>query len=64
MKEALLKVGNDPAFRRDWEELVLEGHPFEQLFSGKEISERVKVYTDWLPEIMSIYKRLAHEAPK
>ncbi len=64
MEEALLKVGNDAAFRKDWEELVLEGHPFEQMFSGKEIFENVKVYTDWRPEILSMYKRLAHEPPK
>jgi hypothetical protein len=24
----------------------------------------VKLYTDWHPEIVSVYKRLAHEAPK
>jgi tripartite-type tricarboxylate transporter receptor subunit TctC len=64
MEEALLKVGKDPAFRKDWEDLVLEGLPFEQMFNGKEVLEEVKVYTDWRPEIMSMYKRLAHEAPK
>ena len=64
MEEALLKVGKDPAFRKDWEDVVLEGNAFEQMFTGKEVFENVKVYTDWRPEIMSIYKRLAHEAPK
>jgi hypothetical protein len=64
MEEALLKVGKDPAFRKDWEDLVLEGLAFEQMFSGKEILENVKVYTDWRPEVLSMYKRLAHEAPK
>ena len=64
MEEALLKVGNDPTFRKDWGDLVLEGSTFEQMFSGKEVLEDVKVYTDWRPEIMSMYKRLAHEAPK
>jgi tripartite-type tricarboxylate transporter receptor subunit TctC len=64
MEEALLKVGKEPAFRKDWEDLVLEGHAFEQMFNGKEVLEEVKVYTDWRPEIMSMYKRLAHEAPK
>ena len=64
MEEALLKVGKDPAFRKDWEDVVLEGHAFEQMFTGKEVFENVKVYTDWRPEIMSIYKRLAHEAPR
>jgi tripartite-type tricarboxylate transporter receptor subunit TctC len=64
MEEALLKVGKDPAFRKDWEDVVLEGLPFEQMYSGKEVLENVKVYTDWRPEIMSMYKRLAHEAPK
>jgi Tripartite tricarboxylate transporter family receptor len=64
MEDALLKVGKDPAFRKDWEDLVLEGNPFEQMFSGKEVFEDVKSYTDWRPEIMSMYKRLAHEAPK
>jgi tripartite-type tricarboxylate transporter receptor subunit TctC len=64
MEEALIKVGNDPTFRKDWGDLVLEGSTFEQMFSGKEVLEDVKVYTDWRPEIMSMYKRLAHEAPK
>jgi hypothetical protein len=64
MEEALLKVGKDPAFRKDWEDLVLEGLAFEQMFSGKEVFENVKIYTDWRPEILSMYRRLAHEAPK
>ena len=64
MEEALLKVGKDPTFRKDWEDLVLEGLAFEQMFSGKEVFENVKIYTDWRPEILSMYKRLAHEAPK
>jgi len=64
MEEALLKVGKDPAFRKDWEDVVLEGNAFEQMFGGKEVFEDVKTYTDWRPEIMSMYKRLAHEAPK
>jgi hypothetical protein len=34
------------------------------MYSGKEIFENVKIYTDWRPEILSMYKRLAHEAPK
>jgi tripartite-type tricarboxylate transporter receptor subunit TctC len=63
VEEALLKIAKDPAFRKDWEVLVLEGNPFEQMFSGKEVLEDVKQYTDWRPEILSMYKRLAHEAP-
>jgi tripartite-type tricarboxylate transporter receptor subunit TctC len=64
VEEALLKVGKDPAFRKDWEDLVLEGHPFGQMFDGKQILEEVMAYTDWRPEIMNMYKRLAHEAPR
>ena len=64
MEEALLKVGTDPAFRKDWEDVVLEGNAFEQMFGGKEVFEDVKLYTDWRPEFISMYKRLAHEAPK
>jgi hypothetical protein len=64
MEEALLRVGKDPAFRKDWEDVVLEGNAFEQMFTGKEVLDDVKLYTDWHPEIMSVYKRLAHEAPK
>ena len=60
----LLRVAKDPAFRKDWEDVVLEGSAFEQMFTGKEVFEDVKLYTDWRPEIMSMYKRLAHEAPK
>lgn len=64
MEEALLQVGKDPAFRKDWEDMVLEGSAFEQMHGGKEVFEDVKLYTDWRPEIMTLYKRLAHEAPK
>jgi tripartite-type tricarboxylate transporter receptor subunit TctC len=64
LEEALLKVGQDPAFRKDWKDFVLEGHPFEQMFNGRQVVEEVMTYTDWRPEIMSMYKRLAHEAPK
>jgi hypothetical protein len=64
MEEALLKVGKDPGFRKEWQDIVLEGHPFEQMFDGKEVLEEVMAYTDWRPEIMSMYKRLAHEAPR
>jgi len=41
-----------------------DGSAFEQMFTGKEGFEDVKLYTDWQPEIMSMYKRLAHEAPE
>ena len=44
-----MKVGKDPSFRKDWEDLVLEGNPFEQMFSGKEVVEDVKHYTDLAP---------------
>ena len=64
MGEALLKVGTDPVFLTDWEDVVLEGNAFEQMLTGKEVLVNVKVYTDWRTEIMSMYKRLAHEAPK
>jgi hypothetical protein len=64
MEDALLRVGKDPAFRKEWQDLVLEGHAFEQMFPGKEVFEDVKLYTDWRPEIMAMYKRLAHEPPK
>jgi ABC-type amino acid transport substrate-binding protein len=63
-EDALLRIGKDAAFRKDWEDIVLEGQSFEQMFSGKEVSDNVRLYTDWRPEIMSMYKRLAHEAPK
>jgi hypothetical protein len=64
MEDALLKTGKDPSFRKDWEDVVLEGNTFEEMFNGKQVLEDVKLYTDWQPEIMSMYKRLAHEAPR
>jgi hypothetical protein len=63
-EDALLRIGKDAAFRKDWEDIVLEDQAFEQMFGHKKFSEHVKLYTDWRPEIMSMYKRLAHEAPK
>ena len=50
IEEALLKVGKDTAFRKVWENVVLEGTTFEQMFTGKEVFENVKVYTDWRPK--------------
>lgn len=32
-----------------------EGNAFEQMFTGEEVFEDVKVYTDWRPDIMSMY---------
>jgi len=43
---------------------VLEGNEFERMFNGREVFESVKLYTDWPPDILAMYKRLAHEAPK
>jgi len=62
MEEALQTVGRDPAFRKEWEDVVVEANAFEQKF--KEVYEDMKVYTHCRPEIMIMYKRLAHEAPK
>lgn len=64
VEDGLVRVGKDPEFRKEWEEVVLEGNPFEQMFTGKEVLEDVKNYTDWRPEIIAMYKRLAHQAPK
>lgn len=63
MEEALLKVGKDPAFRKVWQDVVLQGNAFEQMFTRKEVFEDVIVYVVWRLEITSMYKRLAHEAP-
>jgi hypothetical protein len=59
VEDSLQRVGKDPAFRKEWQDVVLEGNPFEQMFTGKEVSEDVRVYTDWRPEIMNMYQRLA-----
>jgi len=64
MAEALLKVGKYPAFRKDWQDVVLEGNAFEQIFTGKEVFEDGKVCTEWRPEIVRTHKRLEREAPK
>lgn len=63
-EDALVQTGNDAEFKKEWEGVVLEGNVFEQMFTGKEILEDVKVYTDWRPEILSMFKRLAYEAPR
>lgn len=64
VEDALVQTGSDPELKKEREGVVLEGNAFEQMFTGKEVLEDVKTYTDWRPEIMSMYKRLAHEAPK
>jgi len=63
LEKGLQNVGKDPEFKKEWETLVLEGNAFEKMFTGKEVVQGVSVYTDWRPEIMTVYKRLAHEAP-
>jgi hypothetical protein len=64
IEDEFQRVGKDPAFRKDWEDVILEGSAFEQMFTCKEVFEDVKVYTDWRPDIMSMYKRLVHQAPQ
>jgi hypothetical protein len=51
-EHALLKAGKAPTFRKNWEDVVLKGNAFEQMFTGKEVLEDMKVYTDWQPEII------------
>ena len=46
IETGLLKVGKDPAFRKDWEDVVLDGNAFEQMVTGKEFFEDVRTYTD------------------
>lgn len=63
-EDALMKTGQDPEFRKEWESVVLEGHPFEEMFTARQVTDAVEIYTDWRPEIIEAYKRLAHEPPK
>lgn len=64
LSDAAQKVGNDPEFQKEWETLVLEGNKFEKMFTAEEVMESVNIYTDWQPDIIKSYKKLAHEAPK
>jgi len=64
LDDALQRVGKDPEFRKEWEDLVLEGNAFDKMYSGTEVVEAVQLYTDWRPEILGAFKRLAYEAPK
>jgi tripartite-type tricarboxylate transporter receptor subunit TctC len=64
LEDGLLKVSKDPEFQKEWESMVLEGNTWEKMFSGKEVLQAVQLYTDWAPEILTTYKRLAYEAPK
>lgn len=59
VEDALVKTRDDPEFKKEWERVVLEGNAFEQMFTGKEVLDDVKVYTDWRPELIGMYKRLA-----
>ena len=38
MEETLLRVGKDPVFRKNWEDVVLEGNAFERMFTGTHTS--------------------------
>ncbi len=62
-EKALLKLQDDPKFRRAWEKEV-GIKPFQGIFLAAETLEAVKVYTDWRPEVLAAYQRLGYQAPK
>jgi len=64
LETALMKVGKDPGFIKDWESFVLPGTPFGGTFSSKAVLEAVRIYVDWNPKVLKEYNRLGYEPPK
>lgn len=63
LEKALLKVGSDPEFQKEWETFVLSGTRFGGVFSTEEVVEAMQVYGVWKPEVLKHYRKLAFEAP-
>ena len=63
VEQALLKLGKDPEFRKLWE-VQVGIKPFQGVFSAAEVTEAVRTYTDWTPDVLKAYQRLGMQAPK
>ncbi len=64
LEAALLKVGKDRKFQKEWETLVLRGTTFGGVYSGDEVQTAARIYTQWKPEILKEYKQIGYEPPK
>ena len=64
LEAALLKVGKDPKFQKEWETLVLRGTKFGGTYSGAEVQKAASVYTLWKPEVLKEYKQIGYEPPR
>ena len=62
-EQALLKMAKDPKFQQAWEREV-GIRPFQGAFSGAEVTEAIRIYTDWRPELLAAYQRLGYQPPK
>jgi hypothetical protein len=57
-EKALRNMGKDPKFVKAWEIGV-----GIKIHTSAQVTEAVKFYTDWKPDILKAYKRLGYEAP-
>ena len=56
-------MAEDPKFQKAWEREV-GIKPFQGAFTGAEVTEAVRIYTDWRPELLAAYQRLGYQPPK
>lgn len=63
LEQAVLKLGKDPGFKREWETVVLRGTKFGGVYSTEEVVKAVRIYMEWKPGVLKTYRRLGFQAP-
>ena len=64
LEQAVLKLGKDPGFEREWETVVLRGTKFGGVYSTEEVVKAVRIYMEWKPSVLKTYRRLGFQPPK
>ena len=64
LEQAVLKLGKDPGFEREWETVVLRGTKFGGVYSTEEVVKAVRIYMEWKPGVLKTYRRLGFQPPK
>ena len=62
-EKALRNMAKDPKFIKAWE-IGVGIKPFPGIYSAAQVSEAVKFYSDWRPDVLKAYQRLGYEPPK
>ena len=63
LEQAVLMLGKDPGFKREWETVVLRGTNFGGVFSTDEVVKAARIYMEWKPVVLKTYRHLGLQAP-